>query len=423
MESSIKIIKVQIGKIKIEQEILIREDLGNLEDLKQRITEGGDLPFPAVNEADGTLVTGRRTVEAYRELYGDDHEIHVRLVAKKTGLELIREQSAANCNRKEFNSAEIDKGRQMLINELEAIKKAVEEKKDAPAVEICHLLGPGKTRDKIAAIFGISGRSLDKITHVYDMVRQDPEHYKPIADQLEQTGNINGAYLKAKNQQKRLEIQAYAAGAPVGDELAVYHGDFRDHADKIPDDGVDLFLVDPPYDRDSIETYGQIAELAARKLRPGGLLLAYSGVAFLPEIIEGMKAHLQFCWMLSLQHTGMPGIFHPYKIRCGWKPITLWVKPPVVSFWDPFIDAVVGEKEKGLHRWQQGLSEAEALIRQFTLPNGLVVDCVCGSGTTLTAAKKLGRRWIGIDRDPEAVQISRRRLAETELVEENHEAA
>lgn len=45
-------------------------------------------------------------------------------------------------------------------------------------------------------------------------------------------------------------------------------------------------------------------------------------------------------------------------------------------------------------------------------PDGLVVDPLCGSGTSLAVAKKLGRKWIGIEVRESQVELSRRRLAE-----------
>lgn len=43
--------------------------------------------------------------------------------------------------------------------------------------------------------------------------------------------------------------------------------------------------------------------------------------------------------------------------------------------------------------------------------SGIVLDPFCGSGTTLVVAKKLGRRWIGIDIKQEYVEMARTRLS------------
>lgn len=49
-------------------------------------------------------------------------------------------------------------------------------------------------------------------------------------------------------------------------------------------------------------------------------------------------------------------------------------------------------------------------IHSFTEPNDIVGDCFLGTGTTCAIAKKLGRRYIGIDISPEYCEIARMRL-------------
>ena len=51
-------------------------------------------------------------------------------------------------------------------------------------------------------------------------------------------------------------------------------------------------------------------------------------------------------------------------------------------------------------------------IKSSCPSNGIVLDPMCGSGTTLVVAKKLGRQYIGIELNPQYVGMARKRLAE-----------
>lgn len=62
------------------------------------------------------------------------------------------------------------------------------------------------------------------------------------------------------------------------------------------------------------------------------------------------------------------------------------------------------QKPVEVMRWCLGLA-----------PPGIILDPFMGSGTTLVAAKQLGRRAIGIEISPEYCAIAVKRLAQTEL--------
>lgn len=55
---------------------------------------------------------------------------------------------------------------------------------------------------------------------------------------------------------------------------------------------------------------------------------------------------------------------------------------------------------------------AEDHILTWTNPGGLVLDPMCGSGTTLKMAKRNNRSFIGIDINQEYVELSRKRVSE-----------
>jgi len=50
------------------------------------------------------------------------------------------------------------------------------------------------------------------------------------------------------------------------------------------------------------------------------------------------------------------------------------------------------------------------VVETASLPNALILDPFCGSGTTCLAAKMLGRRYIGIEISPVYAEIARKRL-------------
>ncbi len=87
--------------------------------------------------------------------------------------------------------------------------------------------------------------------------------------------------------------------------------------------------------------------------------------------------------------------------------------PAVTDVWEiPFLSTV------SLERTGYPAQKPEALlirlINAFSEPGDVVADFFCGSGTTLAAAQKLGRPWIGCDSSAAAVKLARARLQNEE---------
>lgn len=75
------------------------------------------------------------------------------------------------------------------------------------------------------------------------------------------------------------------------------------------------------------------------------------------------------------------------------------------------LDFDVEPMRKGrLHPTQKPLALCEYLIKTYTNEDDLVLDNCAGSGSTLVAAKNLGRRFIGIEKEKEYYDICLERL-------------
>lgn len=67
-------------------------------------------------------------------------------------------------------------------------------------------------------------------------------------------------------------------------------------------------------------------------------------------------------------------------------------------------------KERTGYPTQKPVALLERIIATFTEPGDLVVDPMCGSGTALVAAERLGRRAFGCDINDDAIDIAARRI-------------
>ena len=89
-------------------------------------------------------------------------------------------------------------------------------------------------------------------------------------------------------------------------------------------------------------------------------------------------------------------------------------KATVGSLWIdiPGFGIRTNAKERTGYPTQKPVALLERIIKASSNEGDIVFDPFCGSGTTLVAARNLGRRYVGIDVNPKAVEIARGRLSE-----------
>jgi len=98
-----------------------------------------------------------------------------------------------------------------------------------------------------------------------------------------------------------------------------------------------------------------------------------------------------------------PGLTYRQYLNSGILPLDWWIIPLLNK----------AASERLGYPTQKPLILLEKIISASSNSNDIVLDAFCGCGTTLVAAHKLGRRWIGMDISPTACRVMAKRLKET----------
>ena len=89
---------------------------------------------------------------------------------------------------------------------------------------------------------------------------------------------------------------------------------------------------------------------------------------------------------------------------------------PLSDVWEiPFLNPKA--KERCGYPTQKPVKLIQRIIELVTNAGDIVLDPFCGSGTTCVAAKSLNRKYIGIDKNPDAIELSKKRLSEMIITE------
>lgn len=268
-----------------------------------------------------------------------------------------------------------------------------------------------KARDRAAKATGASGRN---VQHAKALAAKAPD----LADAVKAgaaTINDAASELRKRDAKARAEQRQTvwdAAANRVGSRVDVRHGDFREVLADLEPGSVDAIVTDPPYPDDALPLWSDLAEFAAKVLRPGAPMFAWSGQYRLPEVLARITEHLDYQWTINLALPGVNGRFRATHMVQTWKPIIVaTVGPWGPHAWHP--DQVTSPaKDQALYEWQQHGQPAADLIARYVPEGGLVVDPFAGVGTFGIAAVSSGRRFIGAELDDERHRTAQGRVAE-----------
>ena len=206
----------------------------------------------------------------------------------------------------------------------------------------------------------------------------------------------------------------------------LFHSPIELLHEHIPAESIDVILTDPPYPKIFLETWQELGAFAEHALKPSGHLLAMSGHAWMPQILDllSQAKKIRYQWMLCLpmpssgKKGNMTGTCIGRRvIRITWKPILWYVKPPS-DVHQQLIDGIPAEQgiDKRYHDWGQNVSQFQWLLEKLKKgTDDIVCDPFVGGGTSAVAAVQQGCTFIGGDIDKTCIETTQSRLATLQL--------
>lgn len=211
---------------------------------------------------------------------------------------------------------------------------------------------------------------------------------------------------------KRETSKRIARKTITADECWLIHGSLLGKYQTLDSQSIDVIITDPPYGKEYLSCYDDLALASAYLLKPGASLLVMIGQSYLPEILKRLNGNLTYHWIVNyLTPGGQSAQLWARKVNTFWKPVLWFVNGTYERDWVGDVTrSAVNDNDKRFHEWGQSESGMADLVKRFSKPNDLIFDPFMGAATTGKVAITLGRRFIGIDKDESAVSAAEQRL-------------
>jgi site-specific DNA-methyltransferase (adenine-specific) len=209
----------------------------------------------------------------------------------------------------------------------------------------------------------------------------------------------------------------------------IINGDCLEIMKQMPDKCVDLVLTDPPYgigadkNKRANQKHGKAAAIS-KDYGVGDWDDAPPPKEIFDEIFRVSKNQIIFggnyfinhltpssCWIVWDKNNGDNGYA---DCELAWTSFKTAVRKYKYT-WHGMIQENMKYKEVRQHPTQKPVPVMEWLLENYSEPGQIILDPFAGSGTTLVAAQKFQRPYIGIEISPEYCKIAEQRLKQQVL--------
>lgn len=169
----------------------------------------------------------------------------------------------------------------------------------------------------------------------------------------------------------------------------------------------------PPDDREDCAIYGQVAQVAARLLKPNGTAMILVSPRELPYALREMTPHLTYRWTGAYLAPGGYGqAYFPRRVNNFWMCVVFFSNGEGlcddIALQDLADQAMNLDSEIRVG-WEQSLPGLAGVLA-WTDPKNLILDPCCGNSKIGECALKMGRSFVGFEADPKRAEEVRQRL-------------
>ena len=268
----------------------------------------------------------------------------------------------------------------------------------------------------------ISPDTIRDVRKAHSQIEDD--EFRDVAKQARESGqpvtrkalkDLAKAKRKTEKAAKREEAQAKALAEDPGPDGKVYGCACIELDAYVGEGTLDAIFTDPPYAREYLPAWDELALFARHALKPGGLLLAASGQMFLPEVLGRLAVNgMEYRWTVALVWRKPRAPYHAAKVSSGWKPMVVFRRAgagPDGYSEDAFRAEAYRPAAQAGHKWGQDEALMLAVAEEWLESGWLVADPFCGAGSLMVAAARRGCRVVGCDTEPKHVAQARQALA------------
>lgn len=200
------------------------------------------------------------------------------------------------------------------------------------------------------------------------------------------------------------------------DNLTLIHDDCLNVLKSLPDNHIDLILTDPPYYKVKSNSWDKQWKTADdylawlddifaefwRVLKPAGSLYVFCGPHLCAETEILIKQRFNVLNHIVWAKPNGTWLRRPFNVTKHVPYTDVWTHKPVAYY-------------RGKHPCEKPSMMLEQIISASSKDGDLVADFFMGSGSTLKAAKKLGRFGLGVEFEEETFLKTVSEIKETTI--------